>query len=389
MSPRAGWDAKPDAAFMSIDAAQLGSAGVWPRSASRRLTRLGKLVLTGLALCVWAGSAAVARAETPPELSLDAYRAQMARAQAMLSEASAALQPYYAEDEPWRMDDVLPPAAREELRRLLPERCTVATPTGFCAVNNQALRSALDELCESASAAEMRERLRALDAQLVIIQQHLGAPPEGAAADIRAILAREAFQPIKKTKTPFQVLREWLAEILENLLRKLPRPVKAIGESGLWSNQWMQLGLWMAIVILLIGAAVWLVGRHRRQQAAADDGARVILGEPVPLDMDADELLAQARAAAESGDWRQAARKIYIALLHELDKREVVRLNPAWTNREYLAAVRAQTRIYLPLRDLTDRFDVLWYGRQDGSREDYERFLARYREALAALPATA
>ncbi len=381
---------------MSIDATRLGEAvaretalRAQRRAAARWPTWLERLLPACLAACLWWGSIAVARAESPPDLSLEAYRAQIARARAIVDAAEQALQTPDGGNDPGRMAGALPPSAREELRRLLPERCVVTTPTSPVAVNNQALRSALNELGDSTDAWDLRERLRALDARLGIIERHLGASPSGDAADIQAILAREAFQPIRKTKTPFQLLQEWIADILGKILDRLPSSAKAGDDGGVWSQRWAQAGLWIALAGGLMGGSLWIVRRYRRQEAAAEAGARVILGEAVALDMDADELLAQARRAAEAGDWRQAARKVYIALLHDLDKRAIVPLNPAWTNREYLAAVRAQTRLYPPLRDLTERFDVLWYGQQSGSQEDYERFLARYQEARAALAATA
>jgi len=133
------------------------------------------------------------------------------------------------------------------------------------------------------------------------------------------------------------------------------------------------MGLWVSLMLLLAGGAVWLVRRLHQPPTDAEDGVRIIPGEPVALDLDADDLPAQAQAAAEAGDWRQAVRKVYIALLHEPDRREVLSLNPAWTNRKYLSAVRAQARLYPAMHGLTDRFDRLWYGQHQGSREDYER----------------
>lgn len=378
---------------MRIDAARIDAARRGDGGGRRPLARLGRL----LTLCVWlfvgGGAGGAEPAEAP---SLEAYRGRIACAREILRKVNDALDArlngFSADDErePWRLEDALPPDAQAELRRLLPERTPVATPTGVVVVNNRTLHAALDELCAAEDPATLRDRLRTLDAQLDMVQAHLSATPDGEAADIRAILAREAFQPIKKTKTPLQHLQSWLVELIDKLFKKLPfdAPKPGEREPDFRSGWWVQLGLWIVLTLLLSWAAVWFMRRARRPPGD-EDGVRVILGEPVGPDVDADALLAQARAAADAGDWRQAVRKVYIALLHDLDKRAIVSLNPAWTNREYLNAVRAQGRLYPAMRELTDRFDVLWYGRHPGDRETYEQCLSRYYEAQAALSATA
>lgn len=358
----------------------------------RPFARTGRLVI----LCVWllvgGGAGRAAPAKTP---TLEAYRDQIARAKEILREANDALDAYLnhfnpddGERAPWRLENILPPAAQAKLRRLLPERMSVITPTGVVAVNNRTLHAALDDLYAADAPATLRERLQRLDAHLDMVQAHLSATPDGEAADIRAILARADFQPIKKTKTPLQHLQDWLVELIDKLFRKIPTKDLGDGATDFGSSWWGQLGLWILLALLLGWVAVRFLRRARRPPGD-DDGVRVIFGEPVGPDLDAADLLAQARAAADAGDWRQAVRKVYIALLHDLDKREIVSLHPAWTNREYLNAVRAQARLYPAMRELTDRFDVLWYGRHPGDRETYEQCLSRYYEAQAALSATA
>jgi len=353
------------------------------------------LCLTGWWLCLLLGTLPV-RAAVPEEMSLEAYRARLAQAREIIENAlqvhvtQAPTLDDEAEGAVAPLDRCLPPHDREALYRLLPERPSITTPTGRLTVDNRSLRAALDELCQATDAMDIHERLQSLKAHLAILEHHTNDVPDGSMANVQEILAREDFQPIRKTKTPLEYLREWLVAWLEKIFGKLPRGQQSDAESGgLWSNQWVQMGLWVSLTLLLAGGAVWLVRRLRRPPTDAEDGIRIILGEPVALDLDADDLLAQAQAAAEAGDWRQAVRKVYIALLHELDRREVLSLNPAWTNREYLSAVHAQARLYPAMHELTDRFDRLWYGQHQGSREDYERCLSRYQEVRAALPTAA
>ncbi len=359
-------------------------------------------------LCLLLGTLPI-RAAVPEEMSLAEYRTRLAQARKILEQAwdifanpnlenpNQATPPQpptldndQAEGAVAYLDQFLPPRDRETLYWLLPEHPVITTANGRVTVDNRSLRAALDELCQSTEAVHLYERLPALKAHIAILEHHANDVPDGPTANVQEILARKDFQPIRKTKTPLEHLQEWLVAWLERIFGKLPRGQQSDAESGgLWSNQWVQTGLWVSLTLLLASGAVWLARRLRRPSTEAEDGTRIILGEAVALDLDADDLLAQAQAAAEAGDWRQAVRKVYIALLHELDRREVLALNPAWTNREYLSAVRAQARLYPAMHELTDRFDRLWYGQHQGSREDYERCLSRYQEVRAALPTAA
>ncbi|MGQ9897326.1 MAG: DUF4129 domain-containing protein [Acidobacteriota bacterium] len=343
------------------------------------------------------------QAEVSNALSLDEYRARLAQAREILENATQSPQMQTlapdstVESVVAYAERCLPAPDQETLYRLLPGRMLITTPTGRLTVDNQSFRTALDELCQATDAVEFHKRLQALKAHVTILERHVNDVPDGPTANVHEILAREAFQPIRKSKTPLEQLREWLTAWLgawlEKIFSQLPwsqppwdnKP--GVATSGLWSNRWVQIGLWIGLTLLLTGAAVWLlVRRLRRPPTEAEAGVRIILGEPVAVDLDANDLLAQAQIAAGAGNWRQAVQKIYIALLHELDRREVIPLNPAWTNHEYLSAVRTQSHLYPAMHELTDCFDRLWYGQQPGSQEDYERCLSRYQEVRATLP---
>ncbi len=339
-------------------------------------------------LCVWLCRCEAGEVPLPAgELSLDAYRIQIARAQELLHAAQTALTTTDNNDTPWRVEKVLSPAAQEELRRLLPERTPVAMPTGMVIVNNQTLRAGLEALCASQDPAAMGVHLRYLTTQLDIVQAHLSAALNAEPADIQAILAREAFQPLKNTKTPLQYLQEWLIKLIDKIFDKLRlrRPSLSDPTANPWAQWWVQFGLWFVLALLFGWVSVEVVRRVRRRPAVEADGVRIMFSEPVTPDLDAATLLAQAQAAAAANDWRQAVRKVYLALLLDLDKRNTVSLNPAWTNREYLEAVRTQPALYSAMRELTNCFDVLWYGQHPGDRESYEQCLSYYHAAQAVV----
>jgi hypothetical protein len=353
--------------------------------------RLSWLFVIGSLIGWWLGAlfgdafSAQAGADAPAEVSLDEYRARLGQVRHILGQAAQRV--YKAEGVSTAdADTLLPLQERATISRLLPERLTVVTPAGQCTVDNHRIQTALDEIGQAADETDLRERLQALHAHLVILERYANEIPDGAMANVQGILARDEFQPIRKTKTPLAYLSEWLLAWLEKILDRLPWQARTIVDvTDPWSNLWVQGVLWVGTLLLLVRGVISLVRRLHRLPTKAEDATRIILGEPVAPDLDADDLLAHAQTAAEAGDWRQAVRKVYIALLYELDRQKVLSLNPAWTNREYLSAVRTQAYLYPAMHELTDCFDRLWYGQHQGSQKDYERCLLRYQEARAAL----
>ena len=68
--------------------------------------------------------------------------------------------------------------------------------------------------------------------------------------------------------------------------------------------------------------------------------------------------------------------------VYEFDRRGLIRLQPAATNREYLNKLRAQVRLFPTAAYLTDKFDYFWYGKYTSSENDFNDFLSNYRRAL-------
>lgn len=84
-------------------------------------------------------------------------------------------------------------------------------------------------------------------------------------------------------------------------------------------------------------------------------------------------LLAEADAAAAGGDFEQALRHLYLALIRNLDRHGLLRYDRSRTNYEYLREVRALAAVAGPLATLTAQVEAVWYGEQPAQLAYYQR----------------
>lgn len=94
-----------------------------------------------------------------------------------------------------------------------------------------------------------------------------------------------------------------------------------------------------------------------RRQAANGSSGEALETEPGAL-------LKEADAAAAGGDFEQALRHLYLALIRNLDRHDLVRYDRSRTNYEYLREVRGQQDVAGPLAALTAQAEAVWYGEQ-------------------------
>jgi Domain of unknown function (DUF4129) len=142
----------------------------------------------------------------------------------------------------------------------------------------------------------------------------------------------------------------------------------------------------VGVSVALIGLLVWRYGprfiRGRKKKKKAKREARIVLGERLEEDQTAADLLAQAEALARHGDLRAAIRKAYIALLCELGDRKLISLAQYKTNRDYLNAVRDKGALYSVMRNLTQSFELHWYGFVPAGETDWTEFRNGYQRIV-------
>jgi len=175
-------------------------------------------------------------------------------------------------------------------------------------------------------------------------------------------------------------IRDWFNQ-------KFPQPdVPQGAEKGLQS---LSFGLQVLVYALVLGFIAFLIyrfapflaGRFRRREKE-DKGERVILGEKLAADEDAQTLFDEAEALARRGNLRAAIRKGYIALLCELSDRKIIGLAQHKTNRDYLRDVRKKDALYRDMNGLTTSFERHWYGFETADEGDWQKFKEDYQKAV-------
>lgn len=141
---------------------------------------------------------------------------------------------------------------------------------------------------------------------------------------------------------------------------------------------WIRIVFFISVIALLaaIGYLIWqIIGNRRKNQP---QGAFAFSPEDAELlALPPDELRTRASRFAAEGNFREALRHLYIALLLNLDEREVWRYDARRTNWEHITALEKSATHHIlvaPLADITHRFDRVRYGNADCTQQDWSVF---------------
>lgn len=230
-----------------------------------------------------------------------------------------------------------------------------------------------DDDCESAE-HELREGLRLYDGL------RAAAPAEGAKERIDSILSRPEFQSTPDRPPtagePDDEEPGWFMKLLRDLIewllkrdareRRAENPVLPSGGDMAIANVVM-----IAALVLVAGVLIFILLRalqkDRRPDAELDESGGLT---QAGLERDAMSALAKppetwaglADTLAAQGQYREAIRHLYLALLSRLHRDGAIDYDPTLSNWEYLLAFRGSSSIKSAFRELTRRFDFAWYG---------------------------
>ncbi|MFP2913194.1 DUF4129 domain-containing protein [Pyxidicoccus sp. 3LFB2] len=113
--------------------------------------------------------------------------------------------------------------------------------------------------------------------------------------------------------------------------------------------------------------------------ALAGDPAHALSRPPEGWAHLADELAAR-------GEYREAVRSLYLALLSRLHRDGAILYDVTLSNWDYLRQFRGRAEWKPPFRELTRRFDFAWYGNVPVGAEGYREFRTLTQPLLAAPP---
>ena len=276
------------------------------------------------------------------------------------------------------------------VRQLLPAKETVNLNGQMIAVDNSWLYSDLSDFEKSTKTNDRRDALARIAERLKSIHEHLSELQSAAGqsgdkdADkgkLAEILRRPEYVRAPPQDSALERLLErflrWLARLMPH-----PKPIQP-GSSRLVST--LAQIVVFAVCAGAIGFLIWRYAprllRDRRRKKKKGE-ARIVLGEKLEPDQSAADLLAQAEKLARDGNLRAAIRKAYIALLCELGDRKIISLAQHKTNRDYLNAVRNKGSLYTSMRQLTNSFELHWYGFVPVGEADWTEFRTGYRKIV-------
>jgi hypothetical protein len=133
----------------------------------------------------------------------------------------------------------------------------------------------------------------------------------------------------------------------------------------------------LLLALLAIALLLWFRNRAPKETTPAPTtGARPVLPEaPRPDIVEAPSLWRQAEALAAKGEFLEALRVLYSAVLALLHRKHLVRYETTRTNGEYVDQVRRATEapagVRAPFERLTMLFEVKWYGERTCDNADF------------------
>ncbi|RKG98070.1 DUF4129 domain-containing protein, partial [Corallococcus sp. CA053C] len=260
-----------------------------------------------------------------------------------------------------------------------------------------------DEDCEAATAT-----LESGLAQVTATVEAQARVDARAATDrARSILARPEFQdrPEKEPKEPKQEevppeqswwrrfidkLGRWLQELFR-VERPSPPRDTSIPLSGGAAAKVLVVAL-VALTLAVLGVVV--VGVLKRRRGGTGPSLEVSTVDAAALAGNPDHALSRppegwahlADALAAQGEYREAVRNLYLALLSRLHRDGAILYDETLSNWDYLRAFRGRPEVKAPFRELTRRFDFVWYGNLPVGQDGYTEFRAITAPLLAAPP---
>lgn len=304
-------------------------------------------ILLGLLCAILPASALRAAVTEPPKpITLAQYRAELERVESGVAR-------------------IQQPAQVAPLHDSIPYRYTVATRERVITVENDDLKKAVGGLFVDKNRGVLRDK----------IEQELRSMEDGAAefdatpdssdahARLKTILARKEFDEVRGP-TLIEVWRDKILNTIsrwwDKLMSKVPSPSGGHQEYT-----------WILIAICASVLAIWLKRIYDRREP---ETPREIIPF-APSGKHWRTWLAEARAAAQQGNWRDAIHLAYWAGISQLESSGAWTPDSARTPREYLRLIKSNNPSRGELAALTRDFERIWYGSQPAGDAEFSQSL--------------
>lgn len=261
-----------------------------------------------------------------------------------------------------------------------------------------AWQAALTEASTPSQVTALQAEVAAIDqitlpsGVVITIQPLLGEPGQGrvdlATARLRLTTVLEELNAAPADQTAARL----------HLLTTIFQRPEFVEQDSLWQRFWRWLRSWLPTVetgentpapvaplfqwlgwaIFGVGVAllVWLLSYWLQNLLGSFIGGveRRVAPDATALPETAAAARTAAHQLADGGSYREAVRHLYLAALLALHERNLLTYQPSDTNREVLAAVRAQPRLHQQLQPVVETFDNVWYGVHEPDRAAFDQY---------------
>jgi hypothetical protein len=232
-----------------------------------------------------------------------------------------------------------------------------------------------EEDCDAAEAdlreglrlyAELQDQPAAIDAQdsakRILARREFQTAPDSEKAEDEA----EATDEPGWLARLFRALWEWLINQRDDE-RQAPPDVEVTASPAMAGANAVMIGAIVLVAAVLLFILIRSFKRKQPGQTELDETGGLT---QQPLDHDTMSALSKppetwaglADELAAKGEYREAIRHLYLALLSRLHRDGVIDYDPTLSNWEYLFAFKGASSLKAGFKELTRRFDFAWYG---------------------------
>ncbi len=187
------------------------------------------------------------------------------------------------------------------------------------------------------------------------------------------ILASGEFGEKTKSKSFLEILHDKFIEFVKSIWEKLNITNKLesvfsgskVSKEVMFVLQIIAIVLILAIIGLIIYFAAKKLTRSRKVRQEEDALLLNILKDP-------DEVYKKAFDYYNSGDYTQGLRFLYISLLIRFNDLNIIRINKAKTNKQYLNEIKENKHeVYDVMVEFTQVFNRHWYGGKNADKATF------------------
>ncbi|MCL4263312.1 MAG: DUF4129 domain-containing protein [Anaerolineae bacterium] len=132
------------------------------------------------------------------------------------------------------------------------------------------------------------------------------------------------------------------------------------------NNRWLLLAVIVVVALGLIGTAVaLLLGQNEDEEPVEKEASAVITA------------VSEGRQLVETGDYREAARRLFLAMLLALDEKGFLRFDRNRTNLELLQQEPLHQSLIPSLTPIIATYERVWYGLEPLPVAEYEQLASK------------